>query len=90
MKATQTSLHLFADCVWTKRLIIDPSNWLGKQLQTGEVKTVLERTKRKYWKQFEKEIVAATEREIVTTLERVGTDYIQALECIDRKSCDTD
>lgn len=43
MKTTETPLHLFADCAWTKQLRTDLSNWLGIQLQASEVKTVLER-----------------------------------------------
>ncbi|XP_059288189.1 uncharacterized protein LOC132041497 [Lycium ferocissimum] len=55
----ETAHHLFAECDWFKEVKTGVLQWAGVQLPTGDIKQVLERIRRKHWKQFYKEVVVA-------------------------------
>ena len=55
----ETQKHLFSNCVWTRGIITEMSQWSGMLIPTGDVKQVLEKIKRENWKQLKKEITAA-------------------------------
>ncbi|XP_059316931.1 uncharacterized protein LOC132067650 [Lycium ferocissimum] len=58
-QAMETSLYLFAECGWLKQVRDAIVSWAGILVHRGEVKQVLETIRRKHWKQFYKEVVAA-------------------------------
>ncbi|KAL3330100.1 hypothetical protein AABB24_034118 [Solanum stoloniferum] len=58
-QAVETQYHLFSVCDWTKRLVTTMAQWTGVQIPSGDVKQVLNRIRRRHWKQLYKEIIAA-------------------------------
>lgn len=55
----ETHQHLFSDCEWIKRIRAEMNQWSGVDIPTRDAKQVMEAIKRKYWKQFQKELIAA-------------------------------
>uniref|UniRef100_M0ZK96 Orf147a protein n=1 Tax=Solanum tuberosum TaxID=4113 RepID=M0ZK96_SOLTU len=58
-QAVERQHHLFSVCDWTKGLITIIAQWTGVQIPSGDVKQVLNRIRRRHWKQLYKEIIAA-------------------------------
>ncbi|XP_070049962.1 uncharacterized protein [Nicotiana tomentosiformis] len=51
--------HMFVDCGWIKAIRQEINQWIGQSVQEGDFKPILKRIKRKHWKQFKKEVIAA-------------------------------
>ncbi|WMV41866.1 hypothetical protein MTR67_035251 [Solanum verrucosum] len=58
-QAVERQHHLFSVCDWTKGLITAIAQWTGVQIPLRDVKQVLNRIRRRHWKQLYKEIIAA-------------------------------
>ncbi|KAH0723423.1 hypothetical protein KY289_006467 [Solanum tuberosum] len=58
-KVMETNVHLFETCKWIKVVWQGIAQWTGIAMTNNGIKQVLERTKRKHWKQFQKETFAA-------------------------------
>ncbi|XP_075084696.1 uncharacterized protein LOC142167954 [Nicotiana tabacum] len=58
-RVMETSTHLFVDCNWITTLRVELIQWTNVQLPVGELKHVLECIKRKHWKTFKKDVIAA-------------------------------
>ncbi|XP_070055159.1 uncharacterized protein [Nicotiana tomentosiformis] len=56
----ETANHLFSGCPWFQEVKRGVKQWTGSHLQLGDLKTVLKRIKKMKWKQFQRELVAAT------------------------------
>lgn len=55
----ETQLHLFAECSWISEVGSRLSSWLGITIQCKGVYSTLQWIKRRWWKQFQKEIIAS-------------------------------
>ncbi|XP_075087992.1 uncharacterized protein LOC142169947 [Nicotiana tabacum] len=58
-RVMEKSTHLFVDRNWITSLRVELTQWINVQLPAGELKYVLECIKRKRWKEFSKELIAA-------------------------------
>ncbi|XP_059285114.1 uncharacterized protein LOC132038465 [Lycium ferocissimum] len=55
----ETQRHLFADCSWITEVRDALITWMGITLQCNDVYKTIKWIKRRRWRQFQKEIVAA-------------------------------
>ncbi|KAK4733827.1 hypothetical protein R3W88_008088 [Solanum pinnatisectum] len=58
-KVMDTNVHLFEVCKWIEIVWQGITQWTGIAITNNGIKQVLERIKRKHWKQFQKETIAA-------------------------------
>ncbi|KAK6798432.1 hypothetical protein RDI58_006135 [Solanum bulbocastanum] len=55
----ETHIHMFSTCEWIVRVQIEMQHWSGILISADTVKHILNRLRRKNWKQFHKELIAA-------------------------------
>ncbi|KAH0695980.1 hypothetical protein KY289_013462 [Solanum tuberosum] len=56
----ETARHLFSECPWFIEVKRNVEQWTCLPIQLGEVKEVMLKIKRKKWKQFQKQVIAAS------------------------------
>ncbi|XP_009778125.1 uncharacterized protein [Nicotiana sylvestris] len=59
-QVTELVGHLFNGCPWFQEVKKGVEQWTGLQLPLGSLRTVLQCIKKKKWKKFQRELVAAT------------------------------
>ncbi|XP_069151115.1 uncharacterized protein [Solanum lycopersicum] len=55
----ETNSHLFEHCRWTKKLWLEIQKWTGVSVYAGGIQQVLKNIKKKHWRKFQKEVIAA-------------------------------
>ncbi|XP_075099242.1 uncharacterized protein LOC142176077 [Nicotiana tabacum] len=59
-QVTESADHLFNGCPWFQEVKKGVEQWTGLQLSLGSLRTILQCIKKKKWKKFQREPVAAT------------------------------
>lgn len=88
-KVMETNEHLFEKCTWMKSVWQEISEWTGIALQKEGINQVLGNIKKKHWKQFKEEVIAAICGAVLHHLANKKLEKVQREACTYERGSNT-